>query len=185
MTYPRAQIYIQTFETHMGLLNLSHSTSKRFFLLLACMSISPSLLADILDPSLIPVKNAIHAKLISGEEIIKYSKEPPFLVYINEAGDDAETALLKEHELSGYITAKFPTDKISEIKPESQFFITSTIFIRKPSIFEKYLAANNEKCFYEIQSKYGRFLMGLTFFSDHVFAPKKPVTQALLVCING
>ena len=65
----------------------------RFLLLSACISTSPSLLADIFHPSLIPVKNCIQARLIYGEEIIRYSKEPPFIVYFNGAGKDIETTL--------------------------------------------------------------------------------------------
>jgi hypothetical protein len=156
----------------------------RFLLLSACISTSQSLLADIFHPSLIPVKNCIQARLIYGEEIIRYSKEPPFIVYFNGAGKDIETTLIRENEFSGYITSKFPTGELIEITSEFRFFISSTIFIRKPSIFEKYLAGNRDKCFYEVKSKYGRFLMNVKFISDEIFVSERQVNQALSACLS-
>lgn len=148
------------------------------------MSISPSLLADILNPSLISVKDCIKARTIYGEEIIKNSKEPPFIVYFNGDEKDVETTFIKENGFSGYITSKFPVGEMVEITPESQFFISSTIFIRKPSIFEKYLAGNRDKCFYEVKSEYGRFLLGVKFISDEMFVSERQTIQVFSACLN-
>lgn len=173
----------------MRLLKFSNFTAEfgmhiRFLLLLACISISPSLLADIFNPSLISVKDCIQARSIYGEEIIKNSKEPPFIVYFNGGEKDVETTLIKESGFSGYITSKFPVGEMVEITPESQFFISSTIFIRKPSIFEKYLAGNRDKCFYEVKSEYGRFLLGVKFISDEMFVSERQAIQVFSACIN-
>lgn len=111
---------------------------------------SPKSFAGFLNPSLKPIERCIPARTISGQELITKSFKPPFFIYFNGEGKTIDHSLLKANGLTGYISPYYPAEKSVEILNRQQLLLTGTVYIRDPSIFEKYLGGNRVNYLYEI-----------------------------------
>lgn len=72
-------------------------------LILISLLLAPSSSAGFFNPTLIPFKNCIPVRAVSGQELISKSVKQTSFVYFNGEGKTIDHILIKKDGLAGYI----------------------------------------------------------------------------------